>query len=64
MIPFGGGVKRAWSSGVEGATCSLLRFRLVGRCLAVKEMVRSARGGLMAQSGCLGLLLPSGGIGR
>ena len=51
MIPFGGGVKRAWSSGVEGAICSLLRFRSVGRCLAVKETVRSARGGLMAQSG-------------
>ena len=37
MIPFGSGVKRARSSGVEGAICSLLRFRLVGRCLAVKE---------------------------
>ena len=51
MIPFGSGVKRAWSSGVERAICSLLRFRLVGRCLAVKETVRSARGGLMAQGG-------------
>ena len=40
-------MKRAWSCGVERAICSLLRLRLVRRCLAVKETGRSVRGGLM-----------------